>query len=1468
MGERIRLYDWSATPLGPIALWPQSLKTSLSLILNAQMPMWLGWTRQMYFFYNDAYVDVLSHAKHPWALGRPASEVWSEIWHVCGPLADSVFARAEAPFLEDVRLFMDRGEGFFEEVYYSFSYSPIRDESGGVAGLFCPNTDVTAKLIHARRLRTLSDLNARALAETTMEAALLSAAATLTKNTDDFPFALLYLADGQALERRAAVRVPAGFDDARWKLDEAFAERRSVVQTIDPDPQLPLGLADMPVHEVVALPIAAAVDARPLGVLVAGVNPTRRLDAEHLTFFELVARQVATALQNARAAEETKRRADALAELDRAKTVFFSNVSHEFRTPLTLMLGPTEDALSSPERTLAGAALETVYRNELRLLKLVNALLDFSRLEAGRMKASYESVDVIALTADLANGFRAAIERAGLGFQLETQPLAGPIALDRDMWEKIVLNLLSNAVKFTLAGSICVRVYETNGQVTLEVADTGTGIPASELPRLFERFHRVENPHARTQEGAGIGLALVHELVHLLGGEVSVESEVGRGSTFRVAVPARATAMDATLSGLPSAERRAQIDAAERMTGDAAPQVPGATSSEHILLADDNADMRDYLQRLLAPHFRVTAVENGALALAAAISEPPDLVLSDVMMPELDGFGLLTALHEHEQTRHVPVILVSARAGEESRVEGLAAGADDYLVKPFSARELVARVKTHLALARARKAAERSHEDLYALMMQVPAAILVRRGHELRCVFQNHASVALLDQRGKTLREVWPDEPPDGLTSSYARVLETGETVTARELPVTRAWTFGEAPSTRYFDLTWAAVREPDGPIERVMSVSFDVTERVLARQQASAADEHRRRAFDAAGVGTWRIDVATWQHTRDAVLNRILGLPEQETTQLLADSLSYVHPDDRRALDAAIEASITRGEDYKMEVRMVRPDRSLRWLRKVGRIVRDDAGRPLALTGTAVDITDRKLAEDRARDALDRLEAALAASQIGTYSWHMATQRVQHDAGIQRLFGFTPDGGEQIEDYTARIHPDDRSRWLAELEVSARQGTDFEQEYRVVRDDGVRWLLDKGHVVCDATGPAYMVGAVVDITELKRLATAAMAANRAKDEFLAMLGHELRNPLAPIVTALQIMKLRGAPETKERTTLERQVKHLVRLVDDLLDISRVIRGLIDLHRERLSLRDLITKAIEMASPMIEQKQHQLSVDLPADLFVDGDAVRLAQVFANLLTNAARYTPARGQIAVSASGHGDRIYVRVRDNGNGIAAEQLESIFELFVQGGDNNVARSGGGLGIGLALARNLLDLHGGSVSAKSDGLGMGSTFTVELPAAAAPELARVVPSPAALPTTARRVLVVDDNADAAEMLATALAAFGHEVVVAHDGPHALELVERFWPDAAVLDIGLPVMDGHELARRLRARGLERCFLVAVTGYGQDEDRVRSQEAGFDAHLVKPVDLMGLANLLETRLIGDEPIKHHARATTERAAH
>jgi signal transduction histidine kinase len=364
-------------------------------------------------------------------------------------------------------------------------------------------------------------------------------------------------------------------------------------------------------------------------------------------------------------------------------------------------------------------------------------------------------------------------------------------------------------------------------------------------------------------------------------------------------------------------------------------------------------------------------------------------------------------------------------------------------------------------------------------------------------------------------------------------------------------------------------------------------------------------------------------------------------------------------------------------------------------------------------------------------------------------------------------------------------------------------------------------------------------------------SANRAKDEFLAMLGHELRNPLSPIVTALELMKLHRDGGDSERRVIERQVEHLVRLVDDLLDVSKITRGKIELKREVIELAEIVNNAVHMASVLLEQRNHQLIVDVPrVGLAWEGDPVRLAQVLANLLTNAARYTPHGGRIELTALRDADQVTIRVRDNGVGIAADMLPRIFELFVQGGQRSLDRAEGGLGLGLTLARSLVGLHGGTINAASDGLGKGTTFTIRLPAPSPAVVAgkrRPEPASKPPPTLGKRVLIVDDNVDAAEMLGELLEESGHEVVLANDPIAALKSIEEKNPDVAVVDIGLPVMDGYQLAERIRQSLSGRdCRLVALSGYGREHDYARSKQAGFVEHLVKPVDLATLLRVVD----------------------
>ncbi len=750
MGELMRSLDWSRTGVGPVDAWPQSLRTALSIMLENYFPMYIAWGKSYTQFYNDGYRPILGSTKHPQAMGARASETFAESWAIIQPMFDGVM-QGNAVGSDNWMLPLDR-HGFLEECYFNFSYSPIRDESGEVGGVLVTVSETTARVLGERRLQILQALASRTQEATTIEAACEVVSQVLAESAAEVPFALLYLLEDDGATARlagtAGLDTPAIENDQRvaTSLLPPIAEvaRNGVPVLHETLPSNALLLNDpRTMGRAYVLPIAGSGDTRLAGVLVAGTSPKLRFDEKYRGFLELVAAQIATALGSVRALQEARARAEALAEIDRAKTAFFSNVSHEFRTPLTLLLGPTEDALADPAamRDADNDRWQLVHRNALRLLKLVNTLLDFSRIEAGRMQASYARTDLSALTRDLVSVFRAAIERAGLALSVDIEPIETPVYVDHDMWEKVILNLLSNALKFTFDGTIAVSLRSANDHALLTVRDTGVGVRSDELPFLFDRFHRVQGTRGRSQEGTGIGLALVRELVKLHGGSIDVESEIDRGTVFTVSIPFGTEHLpkeQLTAQGAEPTAIRADAFVAEVNRWQTTSEIASSSAAKEsdanrarVLLADDNADMRDYVARLLRERWIVDTASDGASALAMARENPPDLVLADIMMPGLSGFELLQQLRADPRTRVVPVIFLSARAGEEARIEGLQAGADDYLAKPFSARELMARVSTHLEQALARRQLEHQAAELDRLN-RAKDEFLATLSHELR----------------------------------------------------------------------------------------------------------------------------------------------------------------------------------------------------------------------------------------------------------------------------------------------------------------------------------------------------------------------------------------------------------------------------------------------------------------------------------------------------------------------------------------------------------------------------------------------------------------------------------------------------------------------------------------------------------------------------------------------------------------
>lgn len=732
MGVLMRTRDWSDTLLGPPEDWPESLQLTTSICISSRFDLIVWWGPDLIMLYNDSYRRTLG-AKHPFALGRPGREVYPEIWDVIGPMLHHVMRTGEATWSTDLMLLLERS-GYSEETYHTFSYTPIRNQLGKVVGVFTPVTETTDKVISERRLLTLRDLAAKSLDPTKETESWEFAALALSSNPYDIACAVLYKVDDDVANAHLVARSGLCSDEPFFPnavnlscetsaiLESTVCRALHTGKPIELNEKddfrvsLPGGVWRQSPKELIILPIAQIGQGKPIGALVVGVNPHKRLDDDYRGFLSLVTGQIAKSIADARLLDQERQRAEALAKLDHAKTTFFSNISHELRTPLTLILAPIEELLSHGDPVTASAReLRLVQRNALRLLKLVNTLLDFSRIEAGRTQVSYEPVSLARVTADIASVFRSAIEKAGLHFEVECPELDETVYVDLQMWEKIVLNLISNALKFTATGKITVALARKGSMAQLTVADTGVGIPTHELPRIFERFYRVEGTSGRTYEGTGIGLALVQELVKLHGGTIGVESNPGVGTQFTVSVPFGSAHLPkervgATTDVSTLAQQRAMFEneafgwlaaETERDAPSITPESLRATRVlgriPRVLLVEDNADMRDYVRRLLLETgYGVDTAEDGQAALPLIAKKGYDLVLSDVMMPKIDGIQLLERIRKDPNLKTTPVVLLSARAGEEFRIQGLRAGADDYLAKPFTARDLLSRVASHI----------------------------------------------------------------------------------------------------------------------------------------------------------------------------------------------------------------------------------------------------------------------------------------------------------------------------------------------------------------------------------------------------------------------------------------------------------------------------------------------------------------------------------------------------------------------------------------------------------------------------------------------------------------------------------------------------------------------------------------------------------------------------------------------------
>ena len=738
MGQRLTSFDWAAHPLGDPAGWSAAMRATVAAALASRFPIVLWFGPELRLIYNDAYIPVLGD-KHPAALGRPGADVWWDAWDVVGPLMDSVVGSGVATWSDDLMLMLVN-DGRRKERYFTFTYSPILGAAGELEGVFCAVAETTERVLGERRLRTLNALAAALLDAQSPDGVLAASTEVFAAHDADLPFAAVYLADGPlaaARPHRATPAVAGLLPRSLAPLLGATSPDGNGLHVVAGLPSLLPGLrdrlGDRCPEQALVIPLSEPAGGEPGKVLVLGLNANRPLDGQYRGFCRLLADQVSAGLAGARAYEDERRRAELLAGLDRAKTAFLTNVSHEFRTPLTLMLGPLDDLIAAAgDDRETRDQLEIVRRNGLRLLRLVNSLLDFSRIEAGEAGPRPAVTDLGGLTAAVASSFAHVCRLAGLELIVDCRPVWAEA--DPGMWETIAANLISNAVKYTFTGSITVRAGPAgDGGVELTVADTGTGIAAEDLPHLFERFYRASSARARSAEGVGIGLALVKSHVEMHDGTVSVDAAPGGGTTVTVRLPpsrVRPPAPDAGSGAAPGGRPSAAVSGAgdayveealqwvgAQPAGPAGLAGPGPVTAKRgrplVLVADDNADMRAHLARVLGTRFAVAVAPDGQHALELTRRYRPDLLLADVMMPGLDGFALTAAVRADPELAQMPVIMLSARAGIEAAGEGLAAGADDYLIKPFSSADLVNRVAARLEAA-GRDRARGLHDEVAA----------------------------------------------------------------------------------------------------------------------------------------------------------------------------------------------------------------------------------------------------------------------------------------------------------------------------------------------------------------------------------------------------------------------------------------------------------------------------------------------------------------------------------------------------------------------------------------------------------------------------------------------------------------------------------------------------------------------------------------------------------------------------------
>ncbi|MEO7599933.1 MAG: PAS domain-containing protein [Opitutus sp.] len=795
-----------------------------------------------------------------------------------------------------------------------------------------------------------------------------------------------------------------------------------------------------------------------------------------------------------------------------------------------------------------------------------------------------------------------------------------------------------------------------------------------------------------------------------------------------------------------------------------------------------------------------------------------------------------------------------------------------------STRDITERKQSEVANERLVKELEAEENRLADVFRQAPSFMCVLRGPDHVFERANDRYYELVGQReliGRTMRDAFPELEGFGFSELLDRVYATGVEYIGKELSILLQREPGQPLEERYLDFVYQPLRDADGQVTGILAQGVDLTDRKRAEFALRASEERYRQAALAAGTAAEanaKFRVFFEQGTQFAALLSVEGVV-LEANRTCLESCGLVRGDvigkqfwecawwnRSESLVAIIRHAVedvVNGGSFRSETNYFIADGTERVLDIGLAPVTDDGGSVRFVAATGTDITERKKAEAAARESDFRVRNLANSAPVLIFE--------TDEAGVsfvnQQYLSFF---GKTFRELRATawlklLHPADAPGYVRTYQDAFSRCERFECQARFRRHDGqFRWLLTVAYPNFTAKGDFLgFVGSASDVTDLKtaeetqrRLATELTRADRQKDEFLALLAHELRNPLAPLQSGLQLIQLAGhdpAAIREPREMMERQLNHMVRLIDDLLDISRISTNKMELRQERVGLPEIVRTAIETADPVISSASHLLEVSMPAEpVFLNADHTRVAQVISNLLINSAKYTPRGGKIWLTAVREDREVVIVVRDNGIGIPESELTSIFQMFSQV-DRSIERSTGGLGIGLALVRGIVALHGGTVDARSKGPDLGSTFTVRLPVVAtSTQTAALPPAPPLTRRTPRRILLVDDNRDAAHGMATLLERRGNEVVLAHDGYEAVKAAEHYRPNVILMDVGMPGLNGYDATRRIREYSWgQDIYIVALTGWGQDSDRAQSREAGCDAHLVKPVRLAQLEDVL-----------------------